>query len=110
QRRAVTRVSVRHGSRLASVGTLDAMTERAGIKKPEGRACASPPLRFSAAATAAGTKILLARRDAGSGFGTRPIGPWRSLSLGGPNAIDLKVMIAPSCRVARKKPFGTAAA
>jgi hypothetical protein len=50
----------------------DAMTERAGIKKPEGRACASPPLTFSAAATAAGTKILLARRDAGSGFGTRP--------------------------------------
>ena len=46
-------------------GTLGAMTERAGIKKPEGRACASPPLRFSAAATAAGTKILLARRDAG---------------------------------------------
>ena len=38
----------------------------------EGRACASPPLTFSAAATAAGTKILLARRDAGSGFGTPP--------------------------------------
>ena len=57
---------------VAGVGTLDAMTERAGIKKPEGRACASPPLTFSAAATAAGTKILLARRDAGSGFGTPP--------------------------------------
>ena len=47
---------------MAGVGTLDAMTEHAGIKKPEGRACASPPLTFSAAATAAGTKILLARR------------------------------------------------
>ena len=57
---------------VAGVGTLDAMTERAGIKKPEGRACASPPLTFSAAATAAGTKSLLARRDAGSGFVTRP--------------------------------------
>ncbi len=30
---------------MAGVGTFDAMTERAGIKKPEGRACASPPSR-----------------------------------------------------------------
>jgi len=57
---------------LLDMDTPDAMKERARIKKPEGRACASPPLTFSAAATTAGTKILSARRDAGSGFGTRP--------------------------------------
>ena len=37
---------------------------RAEIAKPEGRTCASPSFTFSATATAAGTKIKLARRDA----------------------------------------------
>jgi hypothetical protein len=45
---------------VAGVDTLDAITERAGTKKPEGRACAISPLTFSAAATAAGANLTLA--------------------------------------------------
>jgi hypothetical protein len=49
------------------MGIVQRRIRRYGVgrrKKPEGRACASPPLTFSATATVAGTKINLARRDA----------------------------------------------